>query len=367
MKNKIIFSLLSLLMLAACGHKETPAAQITKTMLSDTMMSMIRIDTVRTCNIDDEVSLNGQVSFNENNVVKIFPRSSGQIVESRVSLGDKVTKGQVLATIKSADIAGNYSDLSSANADLAIAKRQMDNTEGLYKSGISSEREYTEAKQNYEKALAAKSKVSSTLTINGGTKSNASGQYQLTSPIDGYVVEKKVAAGSYIRPDMGDYLFTISDLKTIWIYANVYEADIPRIKQGDAVTVTTLAYPDKTFAGKVDNISEVLDAQSKALRARINLDNKDMLLKPDMFAKVIVSNREGAHALCIPTSALISQDGKNYVVIYNNREDLKVSEVAILKTVGDRTYISSGVTPGQHLIVQNQLLVFNQLISSDTK
>ncbi|MDR3679470.1 MAG: efflux RND transporter periplasmic adaptor subunit [Flavipsychrobacter sp.] len=367
MKNIIIFSLLSVFTLAACSHKEQPPVENTKTILSDTMMSMIRIDSVRTCNIDDEVSLNGQVSFNENNVVKIFPRSSGQITESRVSLGDKVSKGQVLATIKSADIAGNYSDLSSANADLAIAKRQMDNAESLYKSGISSEREYTEAKQNYEKALAAKNKVSSTLSINGGTKSSANGQYQLTSPIDGYVVEKKVAAGGYIRPDMGDYLFTISDLKTIWIYANVYEADIPRIKQGYSVKVTTLAYPDKVFSGKIDNVSEVLDAQSKALRARISLDNSEMLLKPDMFAKVMVSNEEGAHALCIPTNALISQDGKSYVVIYNSREDVKVAEVTIVKTVGDRTYIDAGLTAGQHVITQNQLLIFNQLISSDTK
>jgi cobalt-zinc-cadmium efflux system membrane fusion protein len=367
MKKTIIFSLISIITLAACSHKEPPVVESNKNILSDTMMSMIRIDSVTTCNIDDEVALNGQVSFNENNVVKIFPRSSGQIIDCRVSLGDKVSRGQVLATIKSADIAGNYSDLSSANADLAIAKRQMENTESLYKNGISSEREYTEAKQNYEKALAAKSKVSSTLSINGGTKSSANGQYQLTSPIDGYVVEKKVAAGSYIRPDMGDYLFTISDLKTIWIYANVYEADIPRIKQGDAVNVTTLAYPTKVFAGKIDNISEILDAQSKALRARISLDNSAMLLKPDMFAKVIVDNREGAHALCIPTSALISQDGKNYVVIYNNKDDIKVAELTIIKTVGDRTYISTGVTAGQHLIVKNQLLVFNQLISSDTK
>jgi len=163
---------------------------------------------------------------------------------------------------------------------------------------------------------------------------------------------------------MGDNLYTISDLKNVWVYANVYEADISRVKEGYPVKVVTLAYPDKTFAGRVDKISEVLDPQSKALRARVTIDNKEMLLKPDMFAKVIVSNEEGMKALCIPTSALISQDGKNFVVIYNSREDLQITEINIIKTVADKTYISSGVQDGQRLVTKNQLLIFNQLIST---
>ncbi|MBS1690130.1 MAG: efflux RND transporter periplasmic adaptor subunit, partial [Bacteroidetes bacterium] len=232
MKQYLTLSLVALSLLSACGKKEQQTEENKKFVLSDSMQHMITLDTVRTCNVADEISLSGEISFNENNVVKVFPRSSGQIIESRVSLGDKVSKGQVLAVIKSADVASNYSDLSSANADLAIAKRQMDNAQSLYKSGISSEREYTEAKQNYEKALATKNKVQSVININSGGSSSVSGTYSLTSPIDGYIVEKKIATGSFIRPDMGDNLFTISDLKNVWVYANVYEADIPKVKEG---------------------------------------------------------------------------------------------------------------------------------------
>jgi len=365
MKQIIALSIIALTLFSSCSHKEEqPDTGSKPFVLSDTMMHMIQIDTVAVCHIDDEVSLSGQVSFNDNNVVKIFPRNSGQVVQCNVSLGDKVKKGQVLAIVKSADIAGNYSDLNSANADLAIAKREMDNTEALYKNGISSEREFTEAKQSYEKALAAKNKIQSTITINGGGKSTAGGDYLLTSPIDGYLVEKKITTGSFIRPDMGDYLFSVSDLKNVWIYANIYEADIPRVKEGYPVTVTTLAYPDRVFDGKIDKVSEVLDSQSKALRARITLDNSDMLLKPDMFAKVIVNNQEGAKSLCIPTSALVSLNGKNYVVVYNDRNDVRNAEVEIIKTVGNRTYINSGLEEGQKVITKNQLLIFNQLVSN---
>lgn len=361
MKQVIAIALVSMVLLSACEHKEQAVETNKKFVLSDTMLNMIQTDSVRECNISDELSLSGEISFNENNVVKVFPRSSGQVLEAKVSIGDRVEKGQPLAVIKSADVAGNYNDLAGANADLAIAKRQMDNAESLYKNGISSEKEYNEAKQNYEKALAVRNKVQSLININGGGKTNAEGQYVITAPISGYIVEKKVAAGAFIRPDMGDNLFTISDMKTVWAYANVYELDIRNIKEGYTARVIPVAYPDKVFTGKIDKVSEVLDPQSKAMRVRISLDNKDMLLKPDMFIKVIVSNEESRKAICVPASAIVPQDNKNYVVVYKSKDDLSIAPVDIIKTVGDKTYIRSGVEPGQVVVTKHQLFIFNQL------
>ncbi len=361
MKQVIIVSFVGMVLFSACSHKEQPVEEAKKVALSDSMLSMIECDTVRDCTMTDELSLSGEVSFNENNVVKVFPRISGQVIEARVSLGDRVQKGQVMATIKSADIAGNYNDLSSANADISIAKRHMDNAESLYKNGISSEKEFNEAKQNYEKALAARNKIQSVININGGGKASEGGQYTLTAPIDGYTVEKKVSAGAYIRPDMADNLFTISDLKNVWIYANVYEADISRISEGNEVKVIPVAYPDKVFSGKIDKVSQVLDPQSKAMRVRINLENKDMLLKPEMFARVVVDNKGGSNLICCSSKALLSQDNKNYVVVYNGKNDIKIAEVEIIKTVGDKTYVRAGIKPGDVLIVKHQLFIFNQL------
>ena len=361
MKQLIVIAFVGMVALSACEHKEQPAEVNKKFVLSDTMRKMIELDTVKDCNVSGELSLSGVVGFNDNSVVKVFPRSSGQVIEAKVSLGDKVTKGQVLAVIHSADVAGTYNDLASANADVSITKRQADNAEALYKNGISSEREYNEAKQNYEKALAARNKVQSVITINGGGKASEGGTYMVTAPIDGYIVEKKVTAGAFIRPDMGDNLFTISDLRNIWVYANVYEGDIAKIREGYTVRVVPLSYPDKTFTGKVDKISQVLDPQSKAMKVRVNLDNADMLLKPDMFARVIVSNEEGDRSLCIASKALIPQEGKYYVVVYENDSDLAIAQVEVLKTIPGKAFISSGLTAGQKVVTRNQILIFNQL------
>lgn len=356
----LVMSVAATMLLTGCGEKKEAPKQDTQFVLSDTMAAMIQLDTVRSARINEALTLSGEISFNENSVVKIFPHSSGQVIETKVSLGDKVQKGQVIAIIKSADVAGNYADLSGAEADVAIAKRQLDNAESLYKSGISSEKDYTEAKQTYLKAEAAKQKIQSLLSINGGN-SQPGGVYSVIAPISGYIVEKKVAAGGFIRPDMGDNLFTISDLKEVWVWANVFEADIAKVQQGAPVQVTTLAYPGKTFNGKIDQVSEVLDPTNKAMRVRINLQNDALLLKPEMFAKVQVTNAGTDTAIAIPTSALVQQNGKDFVVVYNSKSDIQVAPVEVLRPLGDITYLRQGVTPGQLLVVKNQLLLFQQL------
>ncbi len=348
--------------ITSCGQNAAADTDDAKTFtLSDTMMSMIKTDSVKMCGVSDELQLSGEVSYDENKVFKVYPRSSGQVMQCNLTLGDKVSAGQTLAVIKSADVAGNYADVSSADADVTIAKREMDNQESLYKSGIASEREYNEAKEDYEKALAAKRKISSEIEINGGRGANASGTYVLTAPVSGYVVEKNVNQGDFIRPDMGTNLFTISDLKDVWVWANVFEADISKVKEGTSVEVSTLAYPDKVYTGKVDKISEVLDPTNKALKVRIKLDNPDLMLKPQMFAKVTVDDVQGEQAVCVPTSSLIEQNGKTFVVVYNNRSDMKIAEVNVKKTSGNRTFVNSGIAPGQKVITENELLVFQQL------
>src|SRR5882724_12842287 len=100
-----------ILLLTACETKNSDPPKKDKVCISDTLRKMIRIDTVKTTNIDDELVLSGEIGFDENKVVKVFPFSSGQVLEVKVSLGDKVKQGQTLAIIKSAEIVGNYSDL----------------------------------------------------------------------------------------------------------------------------------------------------------------------------------------------------------------------------------------------------------------
>lgn len=361
MKKELLISLSVLLFLTACKEKKEETVQKKSVCITDSLAKIIRIDTAKTTNMQDELTLSGEVSFDDNRVVKVFPFSSGQVSDVRVSLGDKVSRGQVLAIMRSADVAGNYTDLSATKSDLSIAKRQLAQTEYLYKNGISSERDYTEAKENYNKATAANTKIQEQLSINGRGNTSANGQYVIKAPESGYIVEKAVTPGSFIRSDNAASMFTISDMKDVWIWANVFESDISKVKNGYAAKVSTLAYPGKFFTGKVNEVSSVLDPDNKVMKVKITLPNPNMLLKPEMFTSVIITNNEATKSVTVPASAIIFNDSKNYVVVYQSKCNMQVREVTVIKTVNDVSYISAGLKAGEMLVSKNQLLLYDAL------
>jgi len=352
-----------LTLLAACKHKTEDAPESKQVCISDSLAKIITIDTAKTAEMKNELSLSGEVSSDDNNVVKVFPFASGQVIEVKVSLGDKVSRGQTLAIMRSADVAGNYTDLSSTQSDLAVAKRQLDQAESLYKNGISSEREYIEAKENYNKAIAANRKVRQQLAINGGGNTSANGTLVIKAPQSGYIIEKNITSGSFIRGDNSGSMFTISNMKDVWIWANVFESDISKVKEGYTAKVTTLAYPGKVFMGKVNEISSVLDPDNKVMKIKIALPNPDMLLKPEMFTNVVITNNENEQAVSVPAKSIVFDSSKSYVVVYNSKCNLRVQEVSVIKTVDDISYVASGLKPGDRIISKNQLFLYNALIS----
>ncbi len=356
-----------LLLVSCTPNKEAPKAEATnkkaedKTVfcVSDTLKSMIQIGTVSLEQIQDVLQVAGEVTFNQDKVVRVMPLTSGQVLDVSANLGSYVNKGQVLATIKSFENVNNASDQRYAQAEVAISKKNLEATEGLFKSGLASERDVATAKQEYEKSLTNAERAKNVSNIYGDR--NAQGEIVVKAPISGVITEKKIAAGSYVRSDNADNLFTIGSIDDVWVMANIFEADMSRVKVGYETEITTLAYPDKVFHGKIDKLGDMLDPTNKALRVRIRLSNKDRLLKPEMFTNVKITNVQGFKALEVPSSAVLFDYGKNFVVKYRDVCNIEVTEVKILKTLGEKTYLSSGVAVGEQLITKNQLLIYNAL------
>ncbi|CAN5858842.1 efflux RND transporter periplasmic adaptor subunit [soil metagenome] len=347
--------------LYSCKENMPVSAEVKAPLVTDSLAKIITIDTVKNEPIEGQLSLSGEVSYDDNKVVRVFPNASGQVVKVNVSLGDHVHRGQTLAVIKSADVAGNYADLVAANNDAAIAKKELDNAEQLYKNGINSEKELVQARLQYEKAMAAVNKIKSSISINGGGNTDETGTYIITAPMDGFIVDKNLNAGSFIRNDNGQNLFTISGMQDVWVWANVFETDIEKVKEGYPADVSTLAYPGKIFHGKIDQVNAVLDPLSKAMKIKIVLPNAGMLLKPQMFTKVIIAEKESATALSVPGTALVFNGGKNYVLVYQDAYHVSIREVEPLKVVGEKTYIASGLSAGEKIISRNQILLYNSL------
>jgi len=359
-----ITAVFSLVMMTACTHKNSNADEKVseKYCLTDSLLKKISFDIVKVETVTNELTLSGTITFNEDKVVKVYPQASGHVQEVKVSLGDYVEKGQVLVEIQSSDMANISNEFISSQSDLAIAKKNLDAAEDMHKSGLLSEKEYTEALQNHQKALSSLNKSKEVMLIYGNSSGgeNTSG-YVIKAPISGFIVEKNVNTGMEIRSDANENLFTISDLKEVWAIANVYETDIEKIKIGDGAIISTLSYGEKSFNGKIDKIRNVLNPDTKVLNIKIRLDNADYLLKPGMFAKVKISYPDNKKMLTISKNSLVFDENKNYVVVYKNKCDMNVVQIISSKTVGDKVYVEAKLKEGDKIITDNGLFVFYAL------
>jgi cobalt-zinc-cadmium efflux system membrane fusion protein len=323
------------------------------------LMSVIELDTVSLEQVKGERLLTGKVTFDEEKVIKIFPLAGGIVQQVNVQLGDYVEKGKVLAIISSSDIANMEKELSTSESNLSIAEKNLDASREMYNSGLITEREYNTAQKEFKKANSEVERINEVLRIYSGSGKS---DYIVRAPISGFIVEKKVNTSMQIRADNTDNLFTISDLKDIWIMANVYESDISKIKEGYHAEVTTISYPDRIFDGKVDKIFNVLDPVNKVMKIRIQLDNEGYLLKPEMFASVRISYLEDLHLMTIPSKSVIFEHSKNYIIKYKDTCNVSVREIEIYKTLNENTYIlGSGLERGDRIISRSQLLIYNAL------
>ena len=366
MKRLTVFSIKSFTIIIlivffnqACTRKNiTPEKDSSKYVLADSLVRTLKFDTIKECQMTNAIILSGKVSFNDDHVVKIYPMVSGIIRDIKVMLGDFVQKGQVLGIIKSSEMAGLSNDLVNAESNLRVAKKNMEATQDMFNSGLASQKELLVAQSTLEQAQSELSRVKRVLNINGG---GTNGEYIVRSPISGFVVEKYASNDMSIRSDNSTNLFTISDLKNVWVIANVYESNISSIHLNDEVEVTTLSYPDKIFKGKVDKIMNVLDPTNKVMKVRIVLPNPEYVLKPEMFASVKVTNEENKESLCISSSSIIFDHSQNYVMVYHTSADIKIIPVQVINTVDQNSYISGNVKPGDKVIASQTLLIYDAL------
>ena len=346
-----------LLMFSACKRNEKTSDERQPFVMPDSLFKTLVIDTVKQCQLVNAITLTGQVDFNQDNVVRIYPLVSGNIQGITAALGDYVQKGQTLGVIKSTEVAGYSNDLINAETNLSVAQKNLEKTKDMYHSGLASMPDSLSAEANFQQAKGELNRIRQVLNISGGN----SGEDVVKSPISGFLVEKMVTNNEAIRSDNGGNLFTVSDLHNVWVWANVYESNINNIHFGDQVDITTVSYPGRLFKGKVDKIMNMLDSSSKVMKVRIVLDNPDYALKPQMFVSITATNKENTQSLCISSHSLIYDNSQYFVLVYKSRSDITITPVQIVNSFNGRTYISSGVQPGEQLIASQALLIYGEL------
>ena len=251
----------------------------------------------------------GRVTFSDARVAHVFSPVTGRVVSPLASLGERVRRGQPLALIDSPDLGSAVSDVEKAEADLAAAQRDYERQKELYAAHAAAQRDYEAAEATYLKAKAERNRaLEKSRLLLAANVSKATQNYVLRSPIDGQVVARAVSPGIEVQ---GQYsggtapeLYTIGNLDSVWVLADVFEVDLPRVRIGAPITVSVISYPERIFNGTVDWVSGTLDPATRTAKVRCTIGNGEHLLRPEMFASVAIAT-DAKRKLAIPRSAVV--------------------------------------------------------------
>lgn len=360
MRNLII----ALLILAgtfifSCKSHTSNANPDSKTfVLSDTMLSTTKFAKAVLEPLKNELEFYGKITADNNKLIEIYPVVGGSVTKIYVELGDYVKKGQLLATIRSTEVAGFEKELNDAQSDVVVSRNNLKTAQEMFEGKLNTEREVLTAKSELEKSESQLNRIQETYKIYS-LKPNS--VYEVRSPISGFILQKVINEDMLLRNDHTNNIFDVAQIDEVWAIANVSEADIQQIELGFDAEVSTFSYQGKIFHGKIDKIFNIIDPETKSMQVRINLKNPDFLLKPEMKATVKISNTLKEKMVAVPSSSVIFDKSRNFVMTYKDRFNIETRKVEVYRQVGDLTYISSGLKEGENVITHNQLLIYDAL------
>jgi membrane fusion protein, heavy metal efflux system len=297
----------------------------------------------------------GTVEADPTRTVKILAPVAGRVADLSVALGDTVKKGQRLATIDSGDLAQAVADAEKARATVKLTKSALERATGLNKAGGLALKELEQAQNDYHQATSELKRAEARLEVIGDS-GTVSGQRQivLTAPIDGTVTALDTAPGDFID-NATESMMTISNLEKVWVTASVQEKDLSFVQKDERVEVSLLAYPGEVFSGKVQVISQLLEADTRRNKVRISFDNPYGLFKLNMFASVRFF-APAAQSILVPSSALFIVNDTTSVFVEVAPWTFQRRPVVIESDYEGSTIVR-GLEPGTRIVVRGGVLL----------
>lgn len=331
----------------------------------------VGLGTVSKQDISSMLVLPGILKVNQNQTAHISSYVPGKVVAHTADLGDRVRSGQALVTINSPAFAQAQADFLRARANYLLSKKEFERAKMLWAEKAIEEKEYLRREAEHEKLATEYGALGSALHSYGITHDQideliekckeiedkeyaceiADPNLPILSPVSGTVIFRDVVKGEHVEPDK--ILYTVSDLSTLWAILDVYEKDLPYISKDSQVTITTSIYPGSKFPGKITTISDLVDEKLRTVKIRVEVDNKQGFLKPNMYIQGKIENRlEQKDILAVPEEAIQNLEGEKVVFIREEGDIFTVRHVMVGYKIGDNRIITQGLTEGDRIVVR---------------
>lgn len=333
----------------ASGPPTGPSMQTPLTPVQITPQRMqsigVQIGTVEYKQLDSDVRATGNVDIDQRLLAYVQVRFSGYIQKVFANaIYQYVRKGEPLFTIYSPDLVATQQEylLARQNQKVLSTSTVDGVASGAAALSAAAEQRLQQWKvpQRELNELKATGKPITDLTIN--------------SPVSGYITEYNALPNMYVEPSTR--LYTVADLSRVWIYAQVFQADVGRLKPGDDASITVDAYPGRTFYGRIDDILPQVDLATRTVRVRLVIANRGLKLKPGMFVNVDLKSPLGRQ-LVVPASAVFQTGTRSIVFVDRGDGNLDPKEVVLGPRAGDEFVVLKGLKAHQKIVTSANFLI----------
>ena len=317
----------------------------------------------------------GTIDFNENMLVQVFSQYPGKIIKASFNIGDDAKKGDILFTIDSPDLLQAESTLLASAGVLELQKRTLARLTNLLKAGGSAQRDVDQATSDEQTAEGNYKAARDAVRIFGKTDSEVDqllsarkldSTLLVPSPISGRIVARSAAPGLLTQPGSTPAPYSIADLSTMWMVANVIETDAPAYKLGQEVEVRVPAYPDRVFKGHVTTLGSTIDPNSHRQLVRSQIDDPEHLLRSGMYASFVIRVGGPVRSLAVPVNGVVREgDGTMTVWITSNgrRFTRRTVKVGLQQDGWDQ--ILDGLKGDETVVTDGAVFLSNKLLLGD--
>ncbi|MGC1778596.1 MAG: efflux RND transporter periplasmic adaptor subunit [Xanthobacteraceae bacterium] len=339
--------------------------------LSDSQLDAVKVEPVEERGFPVEKEAVGSIDFNENMAVQVFTPYQGKIISLFAEVGDDVKKGQTLFTIDSPDLLQAESTLIAAAGVLDLDRKNLDRLQGLYTTRAVSQHDVEQAASDEQTAEGNLRAVRDAVRLFGKSDSDidriiagrgADPTLVVPSPIAGRITARNAAPGLFVQPGNAPAPFTVADIDTMWMLANVAEDDSPAFRVGQPVQVSVDAFPGRVFDGKVATIGASVDPNTRRVLVRSEVKDPRHELRSGMFANFVINVGAPQRSPGIPLDGVVREgDGTETVWVTADRRRFIRRTVKIGNEHDGYRQILQGVQPGELVATEGAIFLSNEL------
>lgn len=334
--------------------------------LTDAQLRSIGSASVANLEFRSEAIADGKIAFNADTLAPVYSPYSGRVTRIIAPLGAQVKQGQPLFQLDASEYAQAASDLlaAAAQATLNVASEQRKRAQ--YAAHALSLQEWQQSQSDLAASQATLAAVRNRLRILGKSEAEIDAIAEhpqpdadatVVAPIGGVVIDRQIGPGQYLQAAATIPVYTIADLSSVWLVAYVREGDASAVRVGQSVRVHVLALPDREFSARLSYVGAAVDPASRRVPVHAVIDNRDGILKPEMFASFTIATSAETMAPSVPQAAVIYEGDQARVWVMQTDHALVLHEVRLGRTLGDNIEVLQGLTAGERVVTRGALFI----------